>query len=134
MMAFDLRNLSRLCYGNGFTLWAYRAMPGENMTLTDATAYFAGARTTLNNGDAIMVSDDRGTELVTPFPRNPAMEMVEEAEDGVFVTRHDLDTLDEWIEAEEALPRDDNPYGRGYDTGVVLGAKIARAKLLGDPT
>lgn len=131
-MAFDLRNLSRLAFGNGFTLWAYRAAPGENMAIVDVRTYFANHEGMMSPGDAIMVSDDDGTELVTPFPRGH--HAVRQAEEGVFVTRRNIDSLAAWIASIEAVPEAPNPWGKGYDLGLATGARVARTSLIGGMT
>jgi len=51
----DLRNLSKLVYGNGFTIWHYRVDSDWSMRPQD-DGYFNDAISLLNAGDKIEVS------------------------------------------------------------------------------
>lgn len=50
----NLRNLSRVCYSNGFTLW--HARTAEPLVIVQEPGYFDDAATMFNIGDMIMVS------------------------------------------------------------------------------
>lgn len=50
----NIRNLSRICYGNGFTLW--HARTAEPLSIAQEPGYFDDAATMVNIGDMIMVS------------------------------------------------------------------------------
>jgi hypothetical protein len=58
-MAFNLRNLAVLAYGNGFTLWHYRAA-GETQAAVRADGYFDAAADMLANGDMLMITAGDG--------------------------------------------------------------------------
>jgi len=50
----DLRNLSRLVYGNGFTIWHYQTIDSMQVVLHEG--YFNSAAGMLSEGDKIEVS------------------------------------------------------------------------------
>ncbi|GBD42680.1 hypothetical protein HRbin40_00135 [bacterium HR40] len=58
-MAYDARNLSALCYANGFTLWHYRTE--DTAAEVDNSGYFNDASRMLREGDFILVNAGLGT-------------------------------------------------------------------------
>jgi hypothetical protein len=62
-MAFSTRNLSVLAYGNGFTLWHYKAA-GDECTLVGRAGYFDDAGDMLAGGDMLMVSNPQGGQML----------------------------------------------------------------------
>lgn len=55
-MAFDINNLTRLCYGNGFTLWHYKS--ADPIATVNTAAYFSGdAVNMMNVRDVVIVVD-----------------------------------------------------------------------------
>ena len=58
-MAFNPRNLSVLAYGNGFTLWHYKAGPDAQAVVRDR-GYLDTAADLLTDGDMLMVSASDG--------------------------------------------------------------------------
>jgi hypothetical protein len=55
--AVNLRNLSRIAYGNGFTFWHYRA---ARLSDVQAPNFFIDAAGIVRRGDHILVSADDG--------------------------------------------------------------------------
>ncbi len=63
-MAFAVRNLSVLCYANGFTLWHYKA--GKDvLAAVVSNDYFSVASDMLTAGDLMMVSAAEGARILT---------------------------------------------------------------------
>jgi len=58
-MAFNARNLAVLAYGNGFTLWHYRA-GAETQSAVRAEGYFDAAADMLADGDMLMITAGDG--------------------------------------------------------------------------
>lgn len=58
----QIRNLSALCYANGFTLWHYKA--GVPRPVIADRGYFNDARDMMASGDMILVSGAYGAAVV----------------------------------------------------------------------
>jgi hypothetical protein len=63
-MAFAVRNLSVLCYANGFTLWHYKAGK-DKLASVASNDYFSDASDMLTAGDLMMVSAAEGARILT---------------------------------------------------------------------
>lgn len=73
----DVRNISRLCYGNGFTLWHYKAGVTP-LAIIEVPGFFDSACGLFATGDMVLVSGSGGGCVL----------FVSKADDdGVVVTR-----------------------------------------------
>jgi hypothetical protein len=57
MPTFSLHNLSILNYANSFTLWHYRASPGDSPLDLEQSSFWEPAKTLIKPGDRIMISN-----------------------------------------------------------------------------
>jgi hypothetical protein len=62
-MAFDKKNLSGLCYANGFTLWHYKTTADAKAAL-DTAGYFNDSAGQLKVGDIIIANGSDGAAIL----------------------------------------------------------------------